>query len=89
VEEDARRTSPAGQAIPPHPGPASTFNLTGVCRSGISKTVSSEGIVKNARVGASDSNDGKATLESVEEMDRGESGMIIADIVACMRRKCE
>ena len=69
-------TSPDGHAIPPHPGPASTFSLTGSCRSGISMTVSSAGLVVGARDGARASKEGKAASESVEDTERGESGGI-------------
>jgi hypothetical protein len=40
-------------------------------------TVSSDGLVKNAREGARASKEGKAAFESVEDTERGESGAIV------------
>ena len=60
-------TIPAGQAIPPHPGPASTFNLTSFSKHGISSTVSSATMVVGGRIGAKDSNVGRAAVEEVVE----------------------
>ena len=62
-------TIPEGQSIPPHPGPASTFNLTSFLRYGISNTVSSAVAVVGGRGGARDSKVGKAADEDVVETD--------------------
>lgn len=68
-------TSPAGHAIPPHPGPASTFSRTCLERQGTPIIVSSASTVVGGRVGAIPNNDGRATLESIDEEDgEGDTG---------------
>lgn len=69
-------TIPAGHAIPPHPGPASTFSRTSWPKYGISKTVSSASAVVGARGGTNDSKDGNAAEDDVvdteDDRDRAE-----------------
>lgn len=60
---------PEGQAIPPHPGPASTFNLTSCPRYGTLSTVSSAFSVVAGRGGARASKVGKAAEDEVVETD--------------------
>jgi hypothetical protein len=69
-------TSPAGQAIPPHPGPASTFSLTSASdpsgpSPAIRMTVSSNATVVGARCGAYDAKVG-GRFEEREEKDEEE-----------------
>lgn len=61
-------TSPAGQAIPPQPGPASTLSLTSRTP-GTAREVSAFSSVVRSRGGAMCSKLGRATWESVEEME--------------------
>ena len=65
--KDKGRTIPEGQAIPPQPGPASTFNLTSLSRNGIANTVSSAMTVVGSRGGAKASKVGNAAEEEVVE----------------------
>lgn len=71
ARRSALLTSPAGQAIPPQPGPASTLSLTSRTP-GTAREVSAFSSVVRSRGGAMCSKLGRATWESVEEMDEVE-----------------
>lgn len=73
------RTSPAGHAMPPQPGPASTFSRTPDVRPGTLIIVSSSEVVVGGRGGARASNVGRAVeeLEESEEGDGGETDLIM------------
>jgi len=80
AEQDLLLTSPAGHAIPPHPGPASTLSLiSGIPCTGIRS--SEVAVVVGGRGGARSTKEGRGAFESSDderERERDSAGVGIA-----------